>query len=62
MAFWLEDSKPLPNGRIQASFGMDSLADVPDLPPLSDRCAEGSDAFSALEKRLVILNADGDWV
>jgi len=34
---------------------------VPDLPQLSDKCCEGSDAFAWLEKKLVGLCSDGVW-
>lgn len=61
MAIWIEGTTILPSGKKQASFGMDSLADVPNLPPLSDTVAAGSDAFAAQEKRLVILGSDGVW-
>lgn len=62
MAVWLEDTKTLPGGATQASWGMDELADIPKLPKMGDKCAPGSDAFAALEKRLVILNSKGEWV
>jgi len=61
MAIWIEDTKNLVGDKQQASFGMDSLADVPNLPPLSDRCYAGSDAFAVTEKKLVILSSDGVW-
>ena len=62
MAFWLESTTPLPGGiRMQASYGIDSLADIASLPPLSDSCAEGSDAFSVSEQELVFLCSDGVW-
>jgi len=61
MAVWLEETKNLPGGLRQASFGMDSLADVADLPPLSDQVCAGSDAFSVAEQTLVLLGSDGQW-
>ena len=61
MAFWTVGTVPLPGGEMQSSFEMDSLADVADLPPLSKNVAAGSDAFSVLEKRLVMLGSDGVW-
>jgi hypothetical protein len=62
MAFWVEGSKGLPNGKTQVSYGMDSMADVASLPPMSDRTAPGSDAFAVTEKKLVMLNSNGEWV
>jgi len=61
MAFWIVDTRNLPGGKSQAFFEMDSMADVPDLPQLSDKCCEGSDAFAILEKKLVGLCSDGVW-
>jgi hypothetical protein len=58
---WTEEVKNLPNGKQQVSFGMDSAADLPDLPPLSDRVAAGSDAFTVAEKLLFMLGSDGVW-
>ena len=62
MAYWVEDTKFLSNNKAQTSFGMDSLADIAILPKMSERVQPGSDAFAALEKRLVILNSEGEWV
>lgn len=62
MAHWIEDTRGLPSGKNQTSFGMDSMADVADLPGLSDGVAAGSDAFAAAEKQLVVLNSEGQWV
>jgi len=61
MAVWLEETKSIPGGVRQASYGMDSLADVPDFPSLSDEVAAGSDAFAILEQELVMLGSDGVW-
>jgi hypothetical protein len=58
---WLESTRDVPGGR-QASYGMDSMANVSDLPPMSTSVMPGSDAFAALEKRLVILQSTGNWV
>ena len=58
---WLEDTKTLPNGKQQASYGMDSMSDVPNLPRLSDKVYNGSDAFAVAEKQLVMLGSDGVW-
>jgi hypothetical protein len=60
MSIWLEDSKRLPNGQYQSSFGMDNAADVANLPPMSDKVAPGSDAFGA-DKTLAILDSTGVW-
>jgi hypothetical protein len=58
---WLESTQDVPGGR-QASYGMDSMANVSDLPPMSKEVMPGSSAFAALEKRLVILDSNGNWV
>ena len=61
MAIWLEETKGIPNGKQQASFGMDSMADAPNLPAMSDKVSAGSDAFSVTEKQLLMLGSDGLW-
>ena len=61
MAIWTEETRTLPNGKQQASFGMDSLSDIANLPQLSDRVSAGSDAFAVLEKKVVFLGSDGIW-
>ena len=61
MAIWTEDIKEMPSGKQQVSFGMDSLADVPNLPPLSPKVCVGSDAFAIAEKAVVFLGSDGVW-
>ncbi len=38
------------------------MADVANLPKMSDRVQAGSDAFAAAEKKLVIMNSNGEWV
>ncbi len=62
MAVWVEGNTNLPSGKSQTSFGMDSMADIADLPPLSDKVQPGSDAFAVTEKQLVLLNSAGKWV
>ena len=62
MAIWVVDTKNISDGRMQSSFEMDSMDDAANLPPLSDRVWCGSDAFALQEKRLLMLNSDGDWV
>ena len=61
MAIWVEDTKVLPRGKQKTSFGMDSMDDVPRLPPLSDKVWQGSKAFSVVGKKLVMLGSDGIW-
>ena len=61
MAIWIEETKNIPGNKQQVSFGIDSLEDVPNLPPLSDEVCAGSDAFSVAEKKLVMLGSDGVW-
>ena len=58
---WTEDVKNLPDGKQQVSFGMDSLADIVNLPALDDRVWCGSSAFSVAEKKLLMLGSDGEW-
>ena len=62
MAHWLENENIRPDGKKQASYGMDSMADAANLPNLADGLLPGSDAFAALEKKLVILQSTGTWV
>ena len=62
MAIWVEETKNISDGKMQTSFGMDSMDDAANLPPLSDRVWCGSDAFTVREKRLLMLNSDGEWV
>ncbi len=62
MAHWVEEIRHLPGTlKDQKSFGMDSSADVANLPPLSDKVSAGSDAFSVAEKQLFMLGSDGVW-
>lgn len=62
MAIWVEETRNIPGGKQQVSFGADSMADIPNLPALSDSVSEGSDCFTVKEKKLVMLGSDGVWI